>query len=300
MFLQITEFFLISRYSTETVLASFYRACRLLCSILFLFMTIGVHSASAQVHADSDGPRTYPALLISGSGSYAKLPHSRILEPGNDTWNVVSFLVKPISLPSEGHRVNILSKYVAEQQPYPGWAFAFRRVGSFVRPELYWQDRDGHGGWLTFERLSLSVERWHGFFLIVQPGQYVSLYSQDYGEEVPGGLGLKYRERAAEVNFLGGYPLTDYNEVQTEAPLVIGTSAGRKEGYVGEIAAVTFSQLSSLPETVAVAQATLVDWPLLAPGDKAWKLMFRSEVIVNDLRVTPILRGGAKWVTLSR
>ncbi len=172
------------------------------------------------------------------------------LDPKNGNFFVVSVDVKIASLPRMGKRQRLVSKYSNESQPYPGWGIAIRRLNTSTRPEVYWQNSKGKGGWYTFEHVRFEKNRWYTFTLVARNHDLLSLYLEPR-EPVPSEMPAPDADMAESsgsgVQFLGGYNLAEVEVSPTAAALEFPPPVVENGEFRGQIRNVLVAQPAHIP-----------------------------------------------------
>lgn len=125
-----------------------------------------------------------------------------------------------------GPRNRLIMKYLGKEPPYPGWSLALRRTQTSLRPELYWQDTAGAGGWFSFAEVSLEPNRRYALSLAVM-GFYAAMFIEEL-DSTPRGPGFDVGEQGSlsrekdslgRVKFMGGYALNQIKPPATGGKL---------------------------------------------------------------------------------
>lgn len=181
------------------------------------------------------------ALQVSeGSGRYASIDSSPELNPSSDNYFVVSFLVRFYDLPQDRQRHNIIEKYDSEHFPYPGWAIGITKINGLIRPQVYWRDGYGHGGWFTFDSFDCTVNNWYAVTLVTRGNQYLSVYVEPFGERLTSPTGasswnISDRHASSRVVFLGGHPTFDVAPPATGALLELAVTKANGKSFKGDV-----------------------------------------------------------------
>jgi len=173
------------------------------------------------------------------------------LDPRPDRYFVVSVDFKISSLPRTGRRQKLVAKYSGNDSPYPGWAVAIRRLNTSTRPEVYWQDQSGTGGWYTFDNVRFEKNQWYSMTLVARDGELLSLYLQQLtfqpsstpseDEEEPSSLGVGAK-------FIGGYNLAGQIATPTAAALEFSPPFSENNEFRGEIKHILLARPEKLPQ----------------------------------------------------
>ncbi len=179
------------------------------------------------------------------------------LGPNPEKTFVVSFFLRFAELPEVGRRQKFIAKYDRAHSPYAGWAIAFRRLRTSQRPEVYWQDLSGKGGWFSFEAWEFKPHTWYSLTMLARPEDYLGLFVQELnisslGSSIgsatgssfgpsPSGDGLK------KIKFLGGFSLSGLSCPATSGPLEVGVRGPRPGNASSEVAEILVARSNVLP-----------------------------------------------------
>ena len=192
---------------------------------------------------------------VESSGAFQTVPADLSLDPVPGKYFIVSLQVKLGSLPRVGKRQRLAAKYSNRDVPYPGWAIAVRRLSTSTRPEVYWQNKEGKGGWYTFENMRFSKRRWYNLTLIARDQDLLSLYAEELEEDGTSADEADDDGEAEDTNtlsaqgvrFLGGYNLSEVRLVPTDAPVEVAPRSGDSSGFRGELRNFLIAQPERLP-----------------------------------------------------
>lgn len=225
-------------------------------------------SVSEQSHALLPGS-------IDPDSSFVVVPTATELDPQNGKTFVISFLLRFNRFPPEGVRSKIIFKYAAAVSPYPGWAIAWRNVSTSLRPEVYWQDATGSGGWFSFDDVPLKLSTWYTVTLFAEPEQFLSLYVGEY-LETPVMMTAASVEKRAEnsssprlqMSYAGGYSMQGLGLAITDDSLHIRAGDSAESDISVDVSEVILGYGERMPKSVGRTKS------LLAAG---------SESVVNYL-----------------
>jgi hypothetical protein len=185
-------------------------------------------------------------IRVSGQGSYIEVPHHLSLVPSKssskDFLIAVWFRLGDISV---GRRSILLVKYDRKYPPHPGYAIAFRKAeDNSIRPEVYWQDKEGKGGWLVFPDITesgLNIQEagkeWQLILLSFRKGRYLGLHHGVYRQN-----NFNVDIDTSGIRTLGGYDLPNIDIPDSNSALFLGTP------YIGDIRAnIGFFGIAQLP-----------------------------------------------------
>jgi hypothetical protein len=174
---------------------------------------------------------------------HARIDGASELDPHQEDLFLVSFLVRFEELPSEKLRHNIIEKYETSTRPYAGWAVGVQRINDRVRPQVYWRDSKGQGGWFTFESVELVPKQWYCITLVARDSEYLSLYSQR--------MFIKKEPKAdVGVKFLGGHSLKEISTPKTRANVSLGVVRSNGKSFQGDFGYVVIARPNNLPEDI--------------------------------------------------
>jgi len=172
--------------------------------------------------------------VVRGPGSFLQIPHTPVLNPSQEDLLLLTW-VRPRALPPQGERQIFLLKYDAEKHSRTGFGLALSRRGDEVRPEVYWRDSEGKGGWYQYTSLAIQPEEWSLFALSFRKGRLLGLHGAVVGDQAS----------APEFQLLGGY---DVGEVAPPAPvsdLFVGApSESTFRGRIGMVALLRGEELT--------------------------------------------------------
>jgi hypothetical protein len=145
-----------------------------------------------------------------------------------------------------------------------------------VRPQVYWQDQDGKGKWLTFAATQMAPKEWYLLALSFRDSRYL-------------GLHIRPLDQAGKVEVLGGYDLDGYTVPAPKADLLVGAFGGSKfRGRVGPIGVFRGKEMfSDVPKVLKTIAAN----PLQVPHqfDPEEVVLWASPKVDNGPKKLPIV-----------
>jgi hypothetical protein len=188
------------------------------------------------------------------SAFYSVVTPDPALDPASDRYFVLSFQLRLTNSPKAGKRQKLFAKYVNKQSPFPGWAFALRRTDTSLRPEIFWQDLSGKGGWYTFEHIDLRRNHWYAFTLIARNQDLLSLYMEPLSAAEPSGSTEGEEEQSSDklpespgVHFLGGYSVAEIALAPTDAVMQFAPRFLETGEMRGELKGILLARPERLP-----------------------------------------------------
>ncbi len=197
---------------------------------------------------DGELPVTDPQEAQS---AYRSVASDDSLDPGADRYFLVSVDFKIASLPKMGRRQKLISKYASGGSPNPGWALAIRRLNTSTRPEIYWQNKDGKGGWYTFDNVRFERNQWYSLTLVARDGDLLSLYIQQLttqGQNELSEEGDEPSELGVGAKFIGGYNLDGQLLTPTAAALEFSAPVSENNEFRGEVRNILLAQPRDIPQ----------------------------------------------------
>jgi hypothetical protein len=190
-----------------------------------------------------------PKLIFADGHSRLELKSYLGLDPLENQTFLVSFKLKLHSLPQIGNRQNLLTKYVNDKKPHPGWAIAVSRFNTGSRFQVYWKDFKGRGGWYVFDNVSLVRNREYNLSLIASVDGILGLYFQPtpVADDETEGLfdsETKTVEINTDANFLGGFDVSQVKLTTNDYSLTIGDRQIGERAFRGEISEVLIANIS--------------------------------------------------------
>ncbi len=193
--------------------------------------------------------------------TFRRIPPETKLDPSDDRVFIANAVVRFDRLPAVGQRKRVFYKYAVANQPYSGWAFAVRRLPSSLRPEVYWQDETGRGGWFTFAEIPVREGEWNSFSFIVQNGDFLSLYWERLEEAAltKGSANMS----VSNVKFSGGFEIPEVDSPRSDDPLFVApgysshetTTVTVRQMLVAETEVAPFTMKSAIKLVVGGASA---------------------------------------------
>lgn len=209
-------------------------------------------STDAQGQGEGEPP------LELAPASFKEVNDAREIDPGDKYAFVVSAKVRFSQLPEVGKRERLFFKYAVNQKPYSGWALALRRWPGSVRPEVYWRDSQGKGGWYTFGDVNLNEGQWYSFTFVVEEGVALSMYISPYSEQQP--------HLPLSKAFVGGVSIAEVSQPKSLdslfIPPIIKTSSPRSNPLESSeffIAEITKDRLAALKRKLTKSGTSLAD-----------------------------------------
>lgn len=224
---------------------------------LFSLLLIVVFYFSGYLRLDPTGdPSTTQfsdAAVVRGPGSFLQVPHAPILNPAEDDLLLLSW-VRPRALPPEGERQIFLLKYDGDKRSRTGYGLALSRRGEEVRPEVYWRDGEGKGGWYQYTPISVHAEEWVLLALSFRKGKLLGLHGAVLEESIGN------PDQVVEVRLLGGYDVGEIGVPAPVADLFIGAPA--ESTFRGRVGMVGLFRGKELTENLK----RLLDEVVRTPG----------------------------------
>ncbi len=216
------------------------------------------------------------ALVVSHGGTALRVTHHPALNPTGDGDFLLYVWFKLRKPLVDGERAVFIAKYDPESKIRPGYSVALVGGPDGVRPNVYWQNEEGHGRWYPFASTQLRAKEWY-------------LLGVSFREKRFLGVHLMPHDGGKKAEVLGGYDLEPQVIPDTQADLVVGAfGASKFRGRIGPFGIIrrngmtkdvaTFIvQMSkaagSLPSAVSQSEAVLVASPKEDSG--AFKLAIR-------------------------
>jgi len=202
--------------------------------------------STASASFENTGIEPGGSLSVEGGSSFARIKGSQSLDPQADQLFLLAFKVKFDRLPNVGHRQNIIEKYEADEFPYSGWSFGVSQLGTSFRPEFYWRDQAGEGGWYTFADFEAKSNRWYYFTVLARSDQYASLFMETSGREP---------------QFLGGVSLQKVQNPQSSSDLLLGAVREGEIAFMGDLGSVLIATPGELPGSPEELSAFIAGGP---------------------------------------
>lgn len=221
---------------------------------------------------------------VQGRGSFVEIPDHPSLNPGRDGNR--DFLVAlwfRVAEVAADQRTVLLVKYDRDKSPHSGYAVALNRDdgSNSIRPEIYWQDLEGRGGWLPFPDIVAKAHDWQLLLVSFCDGRYLGVHHGVYSADASGLVG-KAAMSSPEV--LGGYDLVEIGPPVSSSPLFVGPphlsgvqariavfGIARPEGLTAKLSQVAHQMFAVPRDSVGGVSAALsvlprADWSLLLDG----------------------------------
>jgi hypothetical protein len=240
-------------------------------------LLVGKESSVALDSEDGARDSVVPnALVVSHGGTALRVAHNPALNPtgaGDFLLYIWFKLRKPLV---EGERAVFVAKYEPDSKTRPGYSLALVGGPDGVRPNVYWQNEEGHGRWYPFASTQLRAKEWYLLGVSFREKRYL-------------GVHLMPHDGGKKPEILGGYDLEPQVIPDTPADLLVGAFGAskfrgrigpfgviRREGMTKDVATfiVQMSKAAgSLPSAVSPSEAALVASPKEDSG--ALKLSIR-------------------------
>jgi hypothetical protein len=204
---------------------------------------------------------------VDGSADYLSFVSDQNLDPTDNQLFVVSFEVKLSQIPRQGQRQKLIYKYAADLPPYSGWALAIHRTKTSLRPEVYWQDTIGKGGWYTFNDVELDPNSWYRLTLLGKPKEFLSLYIEDekgvsslvkaeIAVDVDGNPSVS---PSSKIRFLGGFDVADVLSPQSDGKLYVRSLGSNSGNFRAQIRDVLLGHTQMTFASVPLVKGVLRD-----------------------------------------
>lgn len=189
-------------------------------------------------HQDSEG--LDDRNVIDEERSSTVVSSRKEFNPLKDELFVVSFIFNQETAPMYDRRQKLIAHYEADKKPYAGWAIALRRFTTSYRFEFYLRDKNGTGGWFSFDTIE-NIEKTKNYALsfVVSPDDYIFALVSELDKDM---------KATGRTQKLGGFPIQGIVEVEAESKLQITSGKPKIGPFRGEIS--SFS-IFKLPQTVA-------------------------------------------------
>ena len=190
--------------------------------------------------------------LLDGDplSSYVSVSNDPALDPREDEIFLLAILLKVEDLPKAGKREKVIYKYDSSTPPYAGWALALHRMSTSLRPEVYWRDDAGKGGWFSFDEFNLVKGAWHRFYLFAQAGEFLSLYVERLDKSSVYSTNIKDgKKKLSETIFLGGFEISDVSLPNNSGDLFLRATNGRSRSFRTEISEVIIANVLKVPSS---------------------------------------------------
>lgn len=270
-------------------------------------LALGLSSLLFKELSENQSSSSFFRFLISSRDAFISVDSDPMLDPGeSDSCFIVSFDFSYRTLPPVGVRQKLIAKYDKDHQPYDGWAIAFNRRKTSLRPEIYLRSTDGRGGWFVFDDVVLSPGAVYSLTLFVSRREGISLFIQHRGTEDVlrakiGSSELQGLKPSFDGNaiFLGGHRIADIEAVQTTAPLRFGAFVEERVPFLGSIGNVLIAQargarLPAMSELTSVKNARETFTATLTPEQIELLVSTTAEDSSPRSRALK-LSGNARW-----
>ena len=119
-------------------------------------------------------------VAIGGRGAFLKVLPSELFAPSLGKYFFVVAWFNIQDLPSSGQRVFLLSRYESSKSTKSGYAIAISRTIDSLRPEVYWRDEAGRGGWYSFSDVKILPGYWFMVGLTYYDDTKLGMYVGSY------------------------------------------------------------------------------------------------------------------------
>lgn len=176
------------------------------------------------------------------------------LDPTRGQVFVVSLELRFERLPGSDFRQNIAAKYQATSSPYAGWAIAVHKFRTALRPEIYWKDGEGLGGWLSFNDYNFVPNQSYAITLLAKAGEFINLYVEELSEPIDSvdgasGINIEPKSDASRigVQFLGGHNANNVALPRSSAALLVGSMNYGEKAFRGDVSSVLVGTIPEFP-----------------------------------------------------
>jgi len=121
-------------------------------------------------------------IKINARGAFLKVQNAQNLSPSKEKDFLAIAWFNVQDLPTPGQRMFLLSRYDAEAGNKSGYAVALARTADSLRPEVYWRDEKGKGGWYVFSDVKILPGFWFMLGLTYYQDRYLGTYLGNYQE----------------------------------------------------------------------------------------------------------------------
>ena len=180
-------------------------------------------SSDGKQPVDEIFPEAFPVVRAE---SLIEIPNSELLHPQENSDFMIVLAINLRRLPRAGSRMIVASKFSSYSPAKEGYAIAFSRFRSTIRPEVYWKNKSGKGKWYTFSEIAVTPGEWVTLAVTHYDNQFLGVHSSM----------LIDRERNIGIKLAGGYDFGEPIIPRNEEPLVIGAVERNKfRGKVGAL-----------------------------------------------------------------
>ena len=180
---------------------------------VFLFLYAYYYkNLSFQVELSSSPNKEFPTHEFTDGAFETKIaPGSSDILYSNDNKEVlnvtdscevaINLRFKIKGLQGKNLRHLLIHRYSSNQYPYPGWAVAVKVGNEKFRPQFYYRNSRGQGGWFSFQEVAFNESDEYNLIIGLSHGKYVLGYlvTNSY-------LGGNFDKK---VEFIGGLEITD-------------------------------------------------------------------------------------------
>ena len=175
---------------------------------------------SEEISADNSSPKSASVKLFSSN-------NESVINIGNGEEFLLSTEFKLFGLGGNNTRHILMHRYREDHVPYFGWAIAVKISNGKFRPQLYYRNHRGNGGWFSFKEVVFKEGDKYRLFVGVNPAQFATAYLSRISEANAGG--------GNRVEFIGGVDLTDINLVNQKGELVVNRVTSEQDGAHAEV-----------------------------------------------------------------
>ena len=223
--------------------------------------SVSLHPISKESSEAKASVETFEESLLDGDrlSYYVSISHDSALDPTANETFVVSVKLKIDNLPKLSKREKVIYKYDIATRPYAGWALAFHRLSTSLRPEIYWRDSSGNGGWYTFNEVHLDSRQWYRFYIFARAKEFISLYMEaSTGEGRGSKLHADTDLKSVNTVFLGGYEVDEVSIPASSGDLYLRSTNGRGGSFKARISEVLIASTERLPGSDSEAREMIL------------------------------------------
>ncbi len=200
---------------------SSWQQIKLLCLSLLLSCCLLSCTGNDSDNAASNDTIFQNAVHVGKVGKFIEIPHKPDYLSDDQNNFLLFFWFTLKSLPADGERLVLISKYSGQPPNIEGYAVGLKRDGSMLRPVVFWGNGTKAGRWLDFPEIKLIPGEWNFLALQVHKAEFIGLY---HYQRV---LGL-----ANSLRYLGSHEV----EIRAsgDAEILLGAPQGRDfKGKIG-------------------------------------------------------------------
>lgn len=221
-------------------------------------------SESAQAGEDEIFP---DVSAVSPGGSWIRVPGSAEFSPQADKDFLMIGWFKSRVMPDDGERMLLLSGVEKAGLLTQGFGLGLLADQEGIRPQVFWADSRGRGGWKTFLPVEFVPHRWFMFAISFYRGRQLGLH---WARLDPG--------RKIKARLAGGYDFAEAVIPRNEADITIGSRG--KHGFRGKIGPVLILKPARLHDRLPQVLREVIKSPGKLPSS------------VQDGEVVLWVRGG--------